>query len=234
MKRLDCEKDEKRDKISACYESVKQVVFSLVDTGLRTDIFNTGSSVARRRDSLFGGEPKSLLNKILALLRFTRKVPMFCGLSADRTRPVLPSCELRDVRGNESVRRVNAQSDEMYMLFSGQLGTHDEDQIQLAGIDPAALIREIGLVVGQPRSAMVDALKNYNLRTWRSVAFIRWMRSNAQLCASMYRSVIETMVQRWAVSRIARQFVGQIWATLERKRAEIRHPFAVLIPEGAI
>ena len=120
------------------------------------------------------------------------------------------------------------------MLLSGQLGTHDEDQIQLAGVDPVALVSEIGLVVGQPRSAMVDALKNCNLRTWRSVAFIRWMRSNAQLCAPMYRSVIETVVQRWAVSRIARKLVGQSRAILERKRAEIEHPFAILISEGAI
>ena len=234
MKRLGCGKDEKLDKISACYEGVKQVVFSLIDTGLRTDIFNTESLVVRWRNSLVSRRPKSLLNKILELLKFTRKVPMFCGLSADCTRPVLPSCELRDVRGNESICRVNAQSDEMYLLLSGQLDAHDEDQIQLTGVDPVALVDEMGLVVGQPRSATVDALEKCNLRTWRSVAFNRWMRSNDQLYLLVYRSVIETVVQRWAVSRIARKLVGQSRAILERKRAEIEHPFAVLISEGAI
>lgn len=230
MKRLDCGRDEKRDKISVCYEGVKQVVLPLVDTGLRTGIFNIETLVRRRHSSVVDGRPKSLLNKILALLKFIRKVPMFCGLSADCTRPILPSREIRDVRDNESVCRVNAQSDEICMLLSGQLGVNDEQQMPLADGDPVALalVGEMGLVVDQPRSSTIDALKNCNLHIWRSVAFSRWMRSGTQLYAPVYRSVIET------VSRIARQFVGQSRAILERKRAEIKHPFAVLTFKGAI
>ena len=63
---------------------------------------------------------------------------MFHGLSADGTRLVLQSCEFRGVRSGESVCRVNAQSDEMYILLSGQLGVYNEDQILLASINPVA------------------------------------------------------------------------------------------------
>ena len=104
-----------------------------------------------------------MADKALALLKVIRKIPMFRGLSADGTRLVLQSCEFRGVRSGESVCRVSAQSDEMYILLSGQLGVYNEEQILLACINPVAPVGEMGLITGQPRSATVDVLRDCNM-----------------------------------------------------------------------
>ena len=175
-----------------------------------------------------------MADKALALLKVIRKIPMFHGLSADGTRLVLQSCEFRGVRSGESVCRVNAQSDEMYILLSGQLGVYNEDQILLASINPVAPVGDMGLIIGQLRSATVDALRECNMLILRKVAFDRLLRSNAQLCTQVYSSVIETMAQRLAASRIEQQLARQRWAVLEQKLTQGEAQVAALSPGGAV
>ena len=66
-----------------------------------------------------------MADNALALWKVIRKISLFHGLSADGARLVLQSCEFRGVSSGESVCRVNAQSDKMYILLSGQLGAYN-------------------------------------------------------------------------------------------------------------
>ena len=175
-----------------------------------------------------------MADNALALLKVIRKIPMFHGLSADCTRLALQSCEFRGVRSGESVCWVNAQSDEMYILLSGQLGVYNEEQILLASINPVAPVGEMGLITGQPRSAVVVALEDCNLLVLRKVAFDRLLRSNAQLCTQEYSSVIETMAQRLAASRIEQQLARQRRAVLEQKLTQGEAQVAALSPGGVV
>ena len=175
-----------------------------------------------------------MADKVLARLKVIRKIPMVHGLSADGTRLALQSCEFRGVRSGESVCRGNAQGDEMYILFSGQLGLYNEDQILLASINPVAPVGEMGLITGQPRSATVHALRDCNMLVLRKVAFDRLLRSNAQLCTQVYSSVIETMAQRLAASRIEQQLARQRRAVLEQKLTDGEAQVAALSPGGVV
>ena len=160
-----------------------------------------------------------MADNALDLFKVIRKIPVVHGLSADGARLVLQSCEFRGVRSGESVCRVNAQSDEMYILLSGQLGVYNEDQIGLASINPVT---------------PVDALRDCNMLVLRKVAFDRLLRSNAQLCTQVCSSVIETMAQRLAASRIEQQLARQRRAVLEQKLAEGEAQVAALSPGGVV
>lgn len=162
-----------------------------------------------------------MVDKVRALLKVIHKIPMFHGLGPDHTRIVLQSCEFRGVSGGELICQVNGQSDEMYILLSGQLGVYNEGQMLLASIDPVAPVGEMGLITGQPRSATVSALRASNLLVLRKATFDRLMRTNAQLCVQVYRSVIETLGQRLGESRIERHRVSQRRSELEAKLSEI-------------
>ena len=146
---------------------------------------------------------------------------MFHGLGTDETRLVLQACEFRRVTGGESVCLVNGLSDEMYILLNGQLGVYNEGDMLLASIDPVAPVGEMGLITGQPRSATVNALLDSNLLVLRKVAFDRLMRTYSQICARVYRSVIEALGQRLGESRAERQRVAGRCLTLEGKLNDI-------------
>ena len=146
---------------------------------------------------------------------------MFQGLGSDHTILVLQSCAFRGVASGECICQVNGQSDEMYILLSGQLGVYNEGQILLANIDPVAPVGEMGLITGQPRSATVSALCDSNLLVLRKVTFDRLMRSNGKLCVQVYRSVIEAMGQRLGESRAEGQRVVLRRTELEGKLGEL-------------
>jgi putative ABC transport system ATP-binding protein len=120
------------------------------------------------------------------------------------------------MRKGEAIYQFNDQSDEMYILLSGQLGVYNENQLLLASIDPVAPVGEMGLITGQPRSATVSTLSDSNLLVLRKVAFDRLLRSNVQLCIQVYRSVIGAVGQRLAESR-----VSQHRNELEQKLSEV-------------
>ena len=162
-----------------------------------------------------------MVDNALALLKVIHKIPMFHGLDSDYTRMVLQSCEFRGMRRGEAICQFNDQSDEMYILLSGRLRVYNENQLLLASIDPVAPVGEMGLITGQPRSATVSSLSDSNLLVLRKVAFDRLLRSNAQLCIQVYRSVIGAMGQRLAESRTERHRVSQHRNELEQKLSEV-------------
>ena len=116
---------------------------------------------------------------------------------------------------------VNGHSDEMYILLSGQLGVYTEGDMLLAIIDPVAPVGEMDLITGQPRSATVNALLDSNLLVLRKVAFDRLARTGAQICARVYCSMVEALVQRLGESRTERQRVAGRSLTLKGKLNDI-------------
>ena len=90
-----------------------------------------------------------------------------------------------------------------------------------ASIDSIAPVGEMGLIVGQPRSAPVNALPDIDLPVLRKVAFDRLMRTDAQICPRGYRSVVEALGQRLGESRAERQRVAGRCLTLKGKLNDI-------------
>lgn len=144
-------------------------------------------------------------DKTQALLKVIDKIPMFRDVGADSGRLILQLCEFKAVEAGNVVCRFGEQSSEMCILLSGELGVYNEEHVQLATIDPAAPVGEMGLITGQPRSATVRALSDANLLVIKKTAFDRLMRSNGEICARVYGNVIEAMALRLQESRRRRR-----------------------------
>lgn len=136
------------------------------------------------------------VDKGQALLKVIDKIPMFNGLGMENVRIVLQLCEFRSVESGQQLCKVGEQSNEMLILLSGRLEVFNDDHVQLATVEPAAPVGEMGLITGQPRSATVRAATRANLLAIKKAAFDRLMRSNGEIRMRIYRNVIETMVKR--------------------------------------
>jgi CRP/FNR family transcriptional regulator, cyclic AMP receptor protein len=135
-------------------------------------------------------------DRLRALLMIIGKIPMFSGLQAAHAKRVLSLCEFRSVEAGKTLFREGEPSDDMLILLSGRLRVSSADQVVLATIIPVAPVGEMGLITGQPRSANVDASEACTLLVLRKTAFDRLMRSHADICVRVYRSVIQTLSQR--------------------------------------
>ena len=134
-----------------------------------------------------------MADKALALLKVIRKIPMFHGLRAVGTRLVLQSCEFRGVRSGEAVCRVNAQSDEMYILLTGGLSILTNEGVRVATILPVTTVGEMGVITGQPRSATVEASSQSNIFVVNKQAFDKILSQDSEMRSTVYRNIIDVL-----------------------------------------
>jgi CRP-like cAMP-binding protein len=141
-------------------------------------------------------------DKAKALLRIIEKVPIFNNMGADNVRTILQLCERRTVQPWDTLCRVREQSTDMAILLSGQLGVFSAENRQVSTVQPVALVGEVDLITGQPRTATVRAIQQSSLLVLGKTAFDRLMRSNAAICLCVYRNVGSTMVGRYAETEV--------------------------------
>lgn len=145
------------------------------------------------------------VDKSQALLKVIDRIPTFAGLGQDSAKLILGLCEFRSAEIGQTLCHAGGQSDEMFVLLSGQLAVVNGDQVQLAVISPVAPVGEMGLITGQPRSATVRTTARANLLVIRKAGFDRLMRSNGVICTQVFRNVIQTMARRLGDSRQAQR-----------------------------
>lgn len=98
-----------------------------------------------------------------ALLRIIEKVPIFNNMGAENVKTVLQLCERRTVQPWDTLCKVREQSNDMAILLSGLLGVFNAENRQLSTIQPVALVGEVGLITGQPRTATVRAIQQSSM-----------------------------------------------------------------------
>ena len=135
-------------------------------------------------------------DKAKVLLRIIEKVPIFNNMGAENVMTVLHLCERRAVQPWDTLCKAREQSTDMAILLSGQLGVFTAENRQVSTIKPVALVGEVGLITGQPRTATVRAIQQSNLLVLGKASFDRLMRTHPEICLCMYRNVGHTMVQR--------------------------------------
>jgi len=166
------------------------------------------------------------------LLKVMDKIPMFSGLGTEKTGVIFKLSEFRNAEGGEVLCKAGEASSEMFVLLSGQLGVFNEEHVQLATIDPAAPVGEMGLITGQPRSATVRAMVDSNLLVIKKTAFDRLMRSNGEICSTVYRNVIQTMAGRLQESKKMQRAADGERAEGEAKLEEVMDQIATMRKEG--
>jgi CRP-like cAMP-binding protein len=172
------------------------------------------------------------VDKGKTLLKVIDKIPMFSGLGMENARLVLQLCEFRSTESGQVLCKVGEPSSEMLILLSGRLGVYNAEQVQLATIEPAAPVGEMGLITGQPRSATVRVIAPANLLVLKKVAFDRLMRSNGTICSKVYRNVIQTLAGRLVDSQRQQRVVEQECAERENDLLDLEAQIRAMQGEG--
>jgi len=167
-----------------------------------------------------------------ALIKVMDRIPMFSGLGTEKIGVILKLSEFRNAEGGEVLCKAGEASSEMLILLSGQLGVFNQEHVQLATIDPAVPVGEMGLITGQPRSATVRAMVDSNLLVIKKTAFDRLMRSNGEICSKVYRNVIQTMAERLQESKKRQRAADGEQIEGEARLEEVMEQIATMREEG--
>ena len=135
-------------------------------------------------------------DKNKALIQTINKIPFFKGLSPSQAQSVISICAPRSFAAEEIVCEGGTESNEMFIFLSGELGVVTPDGIQVATILPVTTVGEIGIATRQMRTATVKATKKSNLLVIKRVPLEQLLKSDAELLARIYRSLIEILAQK--------------------------------------
>ena len=103
------------------------------------------------------------MQKSRALLQTLKKIPIFQELSPSQVQKVLGLCQPRTLEAGEVVCASGTESNEMYILISGELGVIGEKGARLALLHPITTVGEMGIFNRHRRSASVEALEQSNV-----------------------------------------------------------------------
>jgi CRP-like cAMP-binding protein len=131
-----------------------------------------------------------------ALIQTINKIPFFKGLSPSQAQSVISICTPKAFAVDEIVCEGGTESNEMFIFLSGELGVVTPDGIQVATILPVTTVGEIGIATRQMRTATVRATKKSNLLVIKRVPLEQLLKSDAELLARIYRSLIEILAEK--------------------------------------
>ena len=131
-----------------------------------------------------------------ALIQTIKKIPFFKGLSPSQVQTVIGICTPKTFPMEEIICQEGAESDELFIFLSGELGVITSDGIQVATILPVTTVGEIGIVTRQTRTATVKATKSSNLLVIKKAQLDLVMKADMDLQGKVYRSLIEILAQK--------------------------------------
>lgn len=92
--------------------------------------------------------------------KMLKRVPLFAGLSPAKLKLLAFTSERVIYRGGEVLFRQGDPGDAAYVILSGRaaiIADSDEGPIQVAEVEDNAIVGEIAILCGAPRSATVQA-----------------------------------------------------------------------------
>lgn len=90
------------------------------------------------------------------------KLPLFSALSGKELESFVEATDVVDLDGGETLFAEGDHGDAMYIVVRGMLEASreiEDERTVLAGLGPGALVGEMALVTGTPRSATISALE---------------------------------------------------------------------------
>jgi CRP/FNR family transcriptional regulator, cyclic AMP receptor protein len=133
------------------------------------------------------------MEKNKALLRILKKIPIFKGLSPSAVQKVLGLCEAKTFKEKETICAQGSDSDEMFILISGELGVMGDGQVGLAILHPITTVGEMGMFNRHKRSASVEAIKQSKVLVIERAPFEYLLRSEAEIRMRIYQNIVEIL-----------------------------------------
>ena len=131
-----------------------------------------------------------------ALIQTIKKIPFFKGLSPSQVQTIIGICTPKTFPIEELICQQGAESDELFIFLSGELGVITSDGIQVATILPVTTVGEIGIVTRQTRTATVKATKSSHLLVIKKAQLELVMKADMDLQGKVYRSLIEILADK--------------------------------------
>lgn len=130
------------------------------------------------------------------LVQTLRKIPLFSGLSPSQVQTMLGVCQPHRYEPGQVLCARGTESDEMFILLSGQLGVATADGTLVATLTPVTTVGEMGLVTRQPRKATVESLVACNVLVIKRAAFDSLMGADEAVAARVYRNIIDILADK--------------------------------------
>ena len=132
-------------------------------------------------------------NREKLLIQVLRKIPIFNGLSPSQVKRILSLCTHKQYEPGEFVCRSNTESDEMYILLSGEVAIVTPEGMKVATILPVTTVGEMGVVTGQPRSATVEVTRQTAIFVIQKVQFDVALREDADMRGKVHKAIIDIL-----------------------------------------
>ena len=144
------------------------------------------------------------------LLETIKKIPMFRDLSPSQVREVLGLCQPRTIKAGEVVCARGKESNEMYILISGELGVIGEKDERLASLQPITTVGEMGIFNRHRRSASVEALEESKVLVIGGMPLEALLRADGALRVRIYQNVVEILSSKIINDNVrTRDYVAQ-------------------------
>ena len=136
-------------------------------------------------------QPSRELGQVLA------KVPFFKSLTADEIGKILDLSTAGFYQPGDKIWVGDGgDSNEMYVLLSGELGVITPQGKRVATIKPVTTVGELGLITSQPRSATVEAVQPSNIHVVPKPLFDELLNNELEIKVKIYRNVIDVLYHK--------------------------------------
>ena len=150
------------------------------------------------------------MQKSRTLLETVKKIPIFRDLSPSQVQEVLGLCQPRTLKAGEVVCARGKESNEMYILISGELGVIGEKDERLASLQPITTVGEMGIFNRHRRSASVEALEESKVLVIERMPLEALLRADRALRVRIYQNVVEILSSKIINDNVrTRDYVAQ-------------------------
>jgi CRP-like cAMP-binding protein len=133
------------------------------------------------------------MEKSKALLQILKKIPIFKSLSPSQVQKVLGLCEAKTFKEKETICAQGSDSNEMFILISGELNIMSADNTCLATLHPITTVGEMGMFNRHKRSASVVAAKQSKVLVVERSPFEFLLRNETEMRLRIYQNIVEIL-----------------------------------------
>lgn len=131
---------------------------------------------------------------------FLGKIPLLSGFSTDELWQVAQVIEEVTFYKDETFIEENDVGDALYLVISGEILIHSGDT-EIARVGEGAMIGELALLDGEPRSASVTALSDISLLKIDRGQFEDIMQANPNAAMGVIKVLVKRLRENIATTR---------------------------------
>lgn len=135
-----------------------------------------------------------------ALVEFFARLPLFAPLSRDELLELIRGIQPIQVPAGQHLMRQGDPADAMYVVDTGTLAVElemaDGRAVEVDRVGPGAIIGDLGLIDGRPRTAGIRAVEDARLLRVDRAEFEYLLRNDRPAAYKIVRAICQTVCER--------------------------------------